>query len=197
MDQFICKQCQLQEKEEEQREQQVHNSVEEESYCICKEKEYDESKFYICCDLCEKWFHGKCVGLLQKEADDLPEYRCPKCDPNSHLNRTNLKPLNEKERKEMFQILQQIKLTTKYSWPFLKPVDRNEVANYYQIIKEPIDLSKIETKTYINLASFVADFSLMFENCFYFNDTKSQVYHCAEQLQQIFIHKIQMFRKLL
>lgn len=32
------------------------------------------------------------------------------------------------------------------SWPFLHPVSREDVADYYEVIKEPMDLSTMEAK---------------------------------------------------
>ncbi|RWS08344.1 nucleosome-remodeling factor subunit NURF301-like protein, partial [Dinothrombium tinctorium] len=118
MDQFICNQCKQEAIEEDEQQQQQQQQPqpppqqqqekmkdEKQKYCLCEEDEYDENKYYVCCDLCERWFHGRCVGLLQKEAQELPEYQCPQCAPNSFLNSTNLKKLNKLELKSMMQIL--------------------------------------------------------------------------------------------
>ncbi|CAJ0932479.1 unnamed protein product [Ranitomeya imitator] len=50
-------------------------------YCICRKPH--NNRFMICCDRCEEWFHGDCVGisegrgrLLEKEGED---YICPNC----------------------------------------------------------------------------------------------------------------------
>ena len=37
------------------------------------------NRFYVGCDRCQDWFHGKCVGISQKEADTMDVYLCPKC----------------------------------------------------------------------------------------------------------------------
>lgn len=47
-------------------------------FCICRTP-YDESQFYICCDSCQGWFHGRCVGVLQTEANNIDVYICPDC----------------------------------------------------------------------------------------------------------------------
>ena len=46
-------------------------------YCICK-KEWEENKFYIGCDFCEDWFHGRCVGVT-RDTVGIELFRCPKC----------------------------------------------------------------------------------------------------------------------
>uniref|UniRef100_A0A670I5C8 Death inducer-obliterator 1 n=1 Tax=Podarcis muralis TaxID=64176 RepID=A0A670I5C8_PODMU len=50
-------------------------------YCICQQPH--NNRFMICCDRCEEWFHGNCVGiseargrLLERNGED---YICPNC----------------------------------------------------------------------------------------------------------------------
>ncbi len=55
------------------------------------------------------------------------------------------------------------------SWPFREAVDRAEVPDYYDVIKDPVDLSLIARRIcsyeyYIQLEIFVADFKCMFNN---------------------------------
>ncbi|XP_066357620.1 PHD finger protein ALFIN-LIKE 8-like isoform X1 [Miscanthus floridulus] len=38
---------------------------------------YDD--FWICCDLCETWFHGKCVKITPAKAEHIKQYKCPSC----------------------------------------------------------------------------------------------------------------------
>jgi hypothetical protein len=33
----------------------------------------------ICCDVCEEWFHGKCVGISKKQSKIIKKYSCPDC----------------------------------------------------------------------------------------------------------------------
>jgi COMPASS component SPP1 len=37
-----------------------------ELYCVCQQ-EYDPALFYICCDICEKWYHGVCLKITPQE----------------------------------------------------------------------------------------------------------------------------------
>ena len=30
-------------------------------------------RFYIGCESCEDWFHGRCIGILQAEAEKIEE----------------------------------------------------------------------------------------------------------------------------
>ena len=40
-------------------------------------------RFMICCDGCEEWFHGKCVGITMQQGKVMEkqgkEYVCEKC----------------------------------------------------------------------------------------------------------------------
>ena len=47
-------------------------------YCVCKTA-YDDSQFYIGCDVCDDWFHAKCVGISEAGAKSLDTYTCPEC----------------------------------------------------------------------------------------------------------------------
>ncbi|KAH9489885.1 hypothetical protein Btru_044495 [Bulinus truncatus] len=50
----------------------------EKLYCVCKTP-YDESKFYIGCDLCSNWFHGACVNISEDRAKFIDSYICEDC----------------------------------------------------------------------------------------------------------------------
>ncbi|KAF7684384.1 Histone acetyltransferase GCN5 [Astathelohania contejeani] len=76
------------------------------------------------------------------------------------------------------------------AWPFLKPVDKKEVPDYYKIIKNPMDLSKIEDKInkneYTNISQFIDDFQLMINNCCFYNGKATVYYKCAKSLEDFF-----------
>nr|GEY50453.1 PHD finger protein ALFIN-LIKE 4 [Tanacetum cinerariifolium] len=40
---------------------------------------YASDEFWICCDICEKWFHGKCVNITPARAEKIKQYKCPSC----------------------------------------------------------------------------------------------------------------------
>ncbi|XP_061374833.1 PHD finger protein ALFIN-LIKE 4 isoform X3 [Gastrolobium bilobum] len=40
---------------------------------------YAANEFWICCDICEKWFHGKCVKITPARAEHIKQYKCPSC----------------------------------------------------------------------------------------------------------------------
>ncbi|KAK2958428.1 hypothetical protein BLNAU_6698 [Blattamonas nauphoetae] len=48
------------------------------TYCICKQP-YDVGQFMIQCDICNDWYHGKCVGITPEKAETMDSYYCEKC----------------------------------------------------------------------------------------------------------------------
>lgn len=43
---------------------------------------YTADEFWICCDVCERWFHGKCVKITPARAEHMKVYKCPSCSSN-------------------------------------------------------------------------------------------------------------------
>ncbi|XP_027283578.2 nucleosome-remodeling factor subunit BPTF isoform X21 [Cricetulus griseus] len=164
-------------------------------YCICKTP-YDESKFYIGCDRCQNWYHGRCVGILQSEAELIDEYVCPQCQSTEDAM-TVLTPLTEKDYEGLKRVLRSLQ-AHKMAWPFLEPVDPNDAPDYYGVIKEPMDLAtmeeRIQKRYYEKLTEFVADMTKIFDNCRYYNPSDSPFYQCAEVLESFFVQKLKGFK---
>ncbi|OCF40322.1 histone acetyltransferase [Kwoniella heveanensis CBS 569] len=74
------------------------------------------------------------------------------------------------------------------AWPFTKPVDSNVVADYYEVIKDPMDLAtmehKLENNHYGSVEDFLADARLIFENCRQYNGEKSTYTKQANLLEK-------------
>ncbi|KAL3825349.1 hypothetical protein ACJIZ3_021378 [Penstemon smallii] len=76
---------QAQEEEEEEAQQEEVEEDEEEddehgdTLCGACGDNYASDEFWICCDLCEKWFHGKCVKITPARAEHIKSYKCPSC----------------------------------------------------------------------------------------------------------------------
>ncbi|RZC39906.1 nucleosome-remodeling factor subunit NURF301, partial [Asbolus verrucosus] len=180
---FVCEEC-----------KQAKDT--EKLYCLCQQP-YDDSQFYICCDRCQDWFHGRCVGILQSEADNIDEYICPRCQRNSSVNFANMKDLSQKDFESLKKLIKQLQVH-KSAWPFMEPVDPTEAPDYYKVIKEPMDLQKIENKineqTYTKLSEFIGDMTKIFDNCRYYNPKESPFFKCAESLEAYFVNKIKCLR---
>lgn len=186
MEEYVCSDCRRAEETQE-------------LYCLCRQP-YDNSQFYICCDRCQDWFHGRCVGILQSEADNIDEYICPNCQKNNSVNYANMKELTPKDFENLKRLVKQIQLH-KNAWPFMEPVDPREAPTYYKVIKEPMDLQTVERKvieqTYSTLSEFIGDMTKIFDNCRYFNPKDSEFYRCADGLESFFAQKIKYFREKL
>lgn len=66
------------------------------------------------------------------------------------------------------------------SWPFLSPVTKDEVPDYEDFIKKPMDFGTIKYKLgngdYNELDDFFADCLQVFDNCNIYNEEHSPVY---------------------
>lgn len=75
------------------------------------------------------------------------------------------------------------------AWPFANPVDKEEVPEYYEYIKHPIDLStmteKMKRKVYVHQHLFLADLTRMFRNCYSFNGVDTIYYKLGYKLNQV------------
>ncbi|XP_050212208.1 PHD finger protein ALFIN-LIKE 2-like [Mercurialis annua] len=40
---------------------------------------YNPDEFWIGCDVCERWYHGKCVKITPAKAEMIKQYKCPLC----------------------------------------------------------------------------------------------------------------------
>ncbi|KAL8254960.1 hypothetical protein R6Q59_033181 [Mikania micrantha] len=40
---------------------------------------YANDEFWICCDICERWFHGRYVKITPAKAGYMKHYKCPTC----------------------------------------------------------------------------------------------------------------------
>uniref|UniRef100_A0A671U9L0 Bromodomain PHD finger transcription factor n=1 Tax=Sparus aurata TaxID=8175 RepID=A0A671U9L0_SPAAU len=184
MDDYICVEC-----------KRGQEGSTEELYCICQTP-YDESQFYIGCDRCQNWYHGRCVGILQSEANHIDEYVCPQCQSTEDAM-TVFTPLTDKDYEGLRRTLRSLQ-AHKMAWPFLEPVDTNDAPDYYRVIKEPMDLStmeeRIQKREYVKLTEFVADMTKIFDNCRYYNPSDSPFYQCAEVLETFFVQKLKGFK---
>ncbi|CAA7399261.1 unnamed protein product [Spirodela intermedia] len=79
------------------------------------------------------------------------------------------------------------------AWPFKEPVDARAVPDYYDIIKDPVDLRtmsrRVESEYYVTLEMFVADVKRMFANARTYNTPETIYYKCATRLEAHFTGK--------
>lgn len=76
----------------------------------------------------------------------------------------------------------------KQAWPFLNPVNRDEVPDYYKVIESPMDLSTVEERLHQDKyhipRDLVDDIKLIFSNCRRYNDETTVYTKCAVKLEK-------------
>lgn len=83
-----------------------------------------------------------------------------------------------------------------YAKPFKKPVNTNELQlpDYYKVITNPMDLGTIKkrlaNKYYWSADECIADFNLMFKNCYSYNDPDQDIVLMAQTLEKSFQQKM-------
>ncbi|KAM9904358.1 hypothetical protein OXX69_007583, partial [Metschnikowia pulcherrima] len=80
------------------------------------------------------------------------------------------------------------------AWPFAVPVNKDEVGDYYDVIKEPMDLSTMESKLendkYESFDQFLYDCRLIFNNCRSYNAETTTYYKNATKLDKFLTKKV-------
>lgn len=68
-------------KEEEESGEEEEEDDEEQGVTLCGAcgENNPNDEFWICCDMCEVWFHGKCVKITPAKAEHIKQYKCPGC----------------------------------------------------------------------------------------------------------------------
>nr|CAG8503656.1 3785_t:CDS:2 [Entrophospora candida] len=122
--------------------------------------------------------------------------------PNKEIPQDTQTPRRKKTKKNVeLKFCRSVYLELKkkqhypYAYPFYERVDAEKlgVPEYYTIIKNPMDLSKINSKLeneeYRSAEEFEADIRLMFDNCYKFNAPGTDVYIMGKQLESVFNKK--------
>ncbi|XP_052055220.1 bromodomain testis-specific protein isoform X2 [Apodemus sylvaticus] len=115
--------------------------------------------------------------------------------PDSQQQQRVLKTVKVTEQlKHCSEILKEMlaKKHLPYAWPFYNPVDADALGlhNYYDIVKNPMDLGtikgKMDNQEYKDAYEFAADVRLMFMNCYKYNPPDHEVVAMARMLQDVF-----------
>ncbi|ETI38524.1 hypothetical protein F443_15742, partial [Phytophthora nicotianae P1569] len=150
----------------------------------------------VCCDKCPRSYHLKCLHMTE---NDLPEgdWQCAECKKPSRFDAYSTAVAAEKTLLDRCLKIVSCLKSHPFSKPFLTPVEN--VPMYTRVVKQPMDLSKIENKlkkgAYVvdsNMAAsgakkldvthFANDIRLMWSNCKLFNDDGSGITRAADIL---------------
>jgi histone acetyltransferase len=127
-------------------------------------------------------------GRLTK-IDDIPGLKEAGFKEEHFGETTNTVEKNKKLRDQLRKVIRQLQ-DHEDAWPFLQAVDAEAVPDYYDIIKDPIDLqameNRLEDNYYRTLDIFVSDFRLLVDNCRTYNAKDTQYYACADNLEAFF-----------
>ncbi|KAL7271930.1 histone acetyltransferase [Rhizina undulata] len=80
------------------------------------------------------------------------------------------------------------------AWPFQKPVNQDEVPDYYNVITEPMDLEtmekRLEEDAYGTPEEFIRDAKLIFNNCRKYNNESTSYWKNANKLEKFMNSKL-------
>ncbi|KAL7414912.1 hypothetical protein BDY24DRAFT_385012 [Mrakia frigida] len=103
------------------------------------------------------------------------------------------KPLRGPQHSLMKHVLSDMQ-NSPAAWPFSKPVNKDEVADYYVVVAEPMDLStmelKLDSNLYPTLDDFLYDADLIFKNCRQYNPESSTYVKNANRLEKFMKERV-------
>ncbi|KAH7316527.1 histone acetyltransferase GCN5-like protein [Stachybotrys elegans] len=130
----------------------------------------------------QQWANGNITPIDIMSIPAIQETGwCPDMDELSR------EPRHGPHFNELRRFLYQIQ-NHKQAWPFLKPVNKDEVPGYYDVITTPMDLSTMEEKLmhddYSAPKDLIVDMKLIFSNCRQYNDATTVYVKCAAKLEK-------------
>jgi histone acetyltransferase len=130
----------------------------------------------------EQWAGGKVTPI---DPLSIPAIRATGWSPD--MDELARQPRHGPHFNELRRFLYQIQ-NHKQAWPFLHPVNKDEVPDYYNVITSPMDLStmeeKLERDQYNTPKDLVSDLKLILSNCRQYNDATTVYSKCAVRLEK-------------
>lgn len=83
------------------------------NHCYCNTK-YSKNEFYIKCDECLKWYHGKCVAITSFRSHHIGLYVCPDCQDLSYFVYEKLDKYHQEFLEVVFKHVKVFKKGLKY-----------------------------------------------------------------------------------
>lgn len=136
-------------------------------------------------------------GVRSIPVESIPGLREIGWKPQTRAQRT-ARPLEEsadpdKLATSFLSVLQAIRQHSA-AWPFLKPVIAQEVPDYYDHVKYPMDLKtmgdRLKKGYYVTRRLFMADMARIFSNCRFYNAPDTEYYRYANSLERYFQTKM-------
>nr|CAH7768363.1 unnamed protein product [Callosobruchus chinensis] len=189
------------EEEEDVEEEEEDVDVEEVRLC----KRCGSGGEVITCEKCSVNYHIECCKPPMRRAPRGP-WMCDKCKSKHEHKRkrssspeSNVRPAGRRSDRYLplhnaaLQELLSDVIKHDDAWPFVKPVQKSEVPDYYEVIDRPMDFGTIKYKLnmgkYSEDSEVMDDVVLIFENCNTYNNSDAEVYKCGVRLLRYFAAK--------
>ncbi|RMJ11092.1 Histone acetyltransferase GCN5 [Fusarium euwallaceae] len=130
-------------------------------------------------------------GITEINPLDIPAIRASGWSPD--MDELARQPRHGPNYNQLLHLLNDLQ-NHNSAWPFLVPVNRDDVADYYDVIKEPMDLSTMESKLeadqYLTPEDFIKDAKLVFDNCRKYNNESTPYAKSANKLEKFMWQQI-------
>ncbi|KAM9506123.1 MYND-type zinc finger-containing chromatin reader ZMYND8-like isoform 1-T1 [Salvelinus alpinus] len=149
----------------------------------------------LCCELCPRVYHAKCLKL---PAEPEGDWFCPECE------KITVAECIETQSKAMTMLtIEQLSYLLKFALqkmkqpgtePFWKPVALEQHPDYAEYIYHPMDLATLEKnmkkKMYGCTESFLADMKWILHNCIIYNGGNHKLTATAKVVVKICEHEV-------
>ncbi|KAL1021457.1 hypothetical protein UPYG_G00013490 [Umbra pygmaea] len=149
----------------------------------------------LCCELCPRVYHAKCLKL---PAEPEGDWFCPECE------KITVAECIETQSKAMTMLtIDQLSYLLKFALqkmkqpgtePFWKPVSLEQHPDYAEYIFHPMDLATLEKnmkkKTYGCTEAFLADMKWILHNCIIYNGANHKLTATAKVIVKICEHEM-------
>uniref|UniRef100_A0A8C2BMR4 Zinc finger, MYND-type containing 8 n=1 Tax=Cyprinus carpio TaxID=7962 RepID=A0A8C2BMR4_CYPCA len=149
----------------------------------------------LCCELCPRVYHAKCLKLAAEPEGD---WFCPECE------KITVAECIETQSKAMTMLtLDQLSFLLKFALqkmkqpgtePFQKPVSLEQHPDYAEYIFHPMDLCTLEKnikkKMYGSTEAFLADVKWILHNCIIYNGGNHKLTATAKVIVKICEHEM-------
>lgn len=140
------------------------------------------NKSHIVHEPCQHWANGVVTPI---DPLSIPAIRATGWSPD--MDELSRRPRRGPHFNELQRFLYQIQ-SHKQAWPFLNPVNKDEIPDYYNFIIKPMDLSTIEERLeqdfYVAPKDLVDDLKLIFSNCRQYNEATTVYTKCVVKLEK-------------
>lgn len=130
-------------------------------------------------------------GILEIDPMSIPAIKDSGWSPS--MDELSRQPRHGPNYNQLLHLLNDMQNHTA-AWPFAQPVNKDEVPDYYEVIKEPMDLSTMEDRLQNDLyprpEDFIKDAKLIFDNCRRYNNETTPYAKSANKLEKFMWQQI-------